>query len=271
MPFATTALIAGGLAAAGSIGSSAMKAGAAGDAARVQAEAAKQAQELIAKQQQDALDYQNKMLASTTAAEQPYQKVGSTAANNLVNLLNNPFKAPTLAEAEQTPGFQFNLEQGTHALESGAAAKGNLFSGTQGAALQKYGQGLAETTYQQDYQNALQAYVANYNSLLGGTNVGLNSTGQLASANQAAAGNTANIDLTGASLQASQINNAAAARASGYVNAANAWGSGIQSLGNFASSIPGMAFPGSSGGGAGFTLPTSYGSGEYNPITGGYG
>lgn len=243
MPFFTTALVAGGIMAAGGLASSAIKAHAAGEAAAAQASAAERAQALIAKQQQDALDYQKQMLARTTAAEEPYQTVGRTSANNLVNFLKTPFRAPTLEEVENTPGYQFTLEQGLGALDKSAAAKGNLFSGTQGTALEKYGEGLARTTYQQDYQNALNAYITNYNSLLGGTNVGLQSTGQLVNANENSAGLNANTELTGAQLQASQINNAAAARASGYIGAANAWGSGIQGLANWGSTIPGIMFP----------------------------
>lgn len=233
MPFLTTALVAGGIAAAGAIGGSAIKAHAAGEAASAQETAAAKAQALIAKQQADALTAQQTALASTTAAEQPYQSLGSTSANSLQALLQKGFTAPTLTQAEQTPGYQFNLQSGTQAIDENAAATGNLMSGNTGVALTKYGQGLATTTYQQAYQDALNAYNTNYQSLLGGTTVGLNSTGQLASANQNTANNTANIDLTGAQLQASQINNAGAARASGYVQAANAWAPAITSLANF--------------------------------------
>lgn len=243
MPFVTTALVAGGIAAAGGLASSAIKANAAGKAAGAQASAAEQARALVEANQKKAQDFQQAEWTGQQQREQPYQDLGSTSANNLAALLQKGFHAPTLAEAEQTPGFQFNLEQGTAALDKSAAARGNLFSGTQGTALLGYGQGLAETTYQQDYKNALDAYMTNYQSLLGGTDVGLSSTGQLGTFGQAAAGNMANIDLTGAQLQASQINNAAAARASGYVNSANAWGSGIQGLANWGSTIPGQLYP----------------------------
>lgn len=127
-------------------------------------------------------------------------------------------------------------------------------SGNTGVALTKYGQGLATTTYQQAYQNALNAYTTNYSSLLGGTNVGLNSTGQLASANQNTANNTANIDLTGAQLQASQLNNAGAARASGYVQSANAWAPAVQSVANVGSAA--MLAPGAASSMGGYYNPS---------------
>src|ERR1019366_1461688 len=175
MPFLTTALVAGGIAAAGAVGASAIKANAAGNAASAQSAAAQQAQKLIADQQASALNAQQTSLTNTTAAEQPYQSLGGTSANSLQTLLQNGFHAPDLGEAEQTPGYQFNLQSGTQAINENAAATGNLMSGNTGVALTKYGQGLATTTYQQAYNNALNAYNTNYQSLLGGTNAGLNS------------------------------------------------------------------------------------------------
>jgi hypothetical protein len=197
--------------------------GAANDAASVESQAAKKAQDLEKQNQTDALNAQNGVWSGTQAAEQPYQDLGRTSANSLRNLLQTGFKAPTLAEAEQTPGFKFNLEQGTNAINQNAAANGTLMSGNTGVALEKYGQNLAETTYQQDYQNAMNSYMANYNTLQGGTNTGLTSTGQLGQFGQEFANNTGNIDLTAADQQAKQINNAAAARASGYLGSAGAW------------------------------------------------
>lgn len=209
-------------------------ANAAGNAASVESKAAQQAQKVSEQNQTAANDAQQTALSNVTSAEQPYQQLGSTSANNLSKLVSGGFTAPTLAQAEQTPGFQFELNQGTNAINENAAATGNLMSGTTGTALEQYGQGLASTNYQQDYQNALNTYMANYQSLLGGTNTGLTSTGQLASTNLGVAGNTANIDLTAAQQQMQQINNAAAARAQGILGQAAGYGQlagGIAGLG----------------------------------------
>lgn len=46
-----------------------------------------------------------------------------------------------------TPGYQFQLDQGTQAISRMAAATGELASGKTGAALVDYGQGLATNTY----------------------------------------------------------------------------------------------------------------------------
>ena len=147
--------------------------------AAAQVSKAQQAQQLEQKNQQAGVDFQTNEWTGQQAAEAPYQQLGQTSANAYANLLKNPFQAPTLAQAEQTPGYQFNLQTGTQAINENAAATGNLMSGNTGTALQKYGQGLATNTYQQAYQNALNQYTTNLNAAGQGVNTGLSSTGQL--------------------------------------------------------------------------------------------
>lgn len=199
-------------------------------AADVQAQGAEKARQTIEQGQTQSRDFQNQIWSGTQQAEQPYQTLGSTSANYLTDLLKQGFKAPTLEEAQNTPGYQFRLQQGTDAIAKNAAAGGTLFSGNTGTALENYGQGLAQSTYQQDYQNAMNAYMTNYQSLLGGTQAGLESTGQLGQLGQATAQNMTGIDLGGNEAQAQQINNAAAARASGYVGSANAWNGAVPGM-----------------------------------------
>src|SRR5271165_7230720 len=120
--------------------------GAANSASQSEQQGAKQAQNLEYQNQQNALGSQQAALSNVTSAEQPYQQVGKVASNNLTNLLGQGFQAPTLEQAQQTHGYQFNLQQGTQAIDQNAAATGNLLSGNTGTALEKYGQGLASTT-----------------------------------------------------------------------------------------------------------------------------
>jgi len=176
---------------------------------------AQQAQQVSQQNQTAALGAQQTALGNVTAAEQPYQTVGSTGANALNNYIQNGFTAPTLAQAEATPGYQFELQQGTQAINENAAATGNLMSGTTGTALENYGQDLASTNYQQAYNNALNSYMANVNTAQSGANLGLSSTNQLANANLGVAAMTTSTDLTAAQQQMEQLNNAAAARAQG--------------------------------------------------------
>jgi ElaB/YqjD/DUF883 family membrane-anchored ribosome-binding protein len=232
----------------GSIVGGVLGAGASNKAAQAGEQGAQQAQAVEQKNQNAANDFQTNVLNTTTAAENPYQTVGSTAAGHLNTLLQNGFQAPTLEQAENTPGYQFQLQQGTKAIDANAAANGTLLSGNTGKALTDYGQNLAQTDYQNTYNNALNTYMANYNTLQGGVNSGLTSTGQIAQAGQAAAQNISNTDLNSGNEQAQQINNAAAARASGYLNSAAAYGN---MAGGIASGVGSIAKTLTNGGGLG--------------------
>ena len=61
------------------------------------------------------------------------------------------FQAPTLQQAENTPGYQFALQQGQNALQASAAANGSLLTGGTLNALDSYSQGLADTNYNNIY------------------------------------------------------------------------------------------------------------------------
>jgi hypothetical protein len=218
-------------------------------ASQAEVSGAEQAQQVSQQNQQAANSFQQGVWQGTQANENPYLSLGSTSANSLRNLLGQGFQAPTLEQAENTPGYQFNLQQGTQAIDENAAANGTLLSGNTGVALQKYGQGLAQNTYQQAYQNALNSYMANYQTLMGGTEAGQTATGQEGQLGQAAAVNTGNIDLTAAQQQMQQINNAAAARASGYLGSANAWGNALGGIAGGAGEFGSSIAQGLSGGG----------------------
>lgn len=130
---------------------------------------------------------------SQLANTQPYQEAGAQGVTALQaatapgGALAGTFQAPTEAEVENTPGYQFQLKQGTQAIEQSQAANGLLQSGGTLKGLEQYGQGLASTTYQQAYNNALTGYQTNFNntfnSLSSLAGIGLSSTAQ---ANQAA-------------------------------------------------------------------------------------
>lgn len=268
--------IVGTIAAVAGIGSSiaggVMQGNAAQDAANAQITTAQQAQQLEKENQQKGVDFQNGEWNQQQLAEQPYQKLGQTSANAYANLVNNPFQAPTLAQAEQTPGYQFNLQSGTQAINENAAANGSLMSGNTGVALTKFGQGLATNTYQQAYQNALNTYDTNLNTAAAGVNTGLTSTAQLGQFGQSAANNLSNLYLTGGQQQASQLNNQGAAKAAGDVGAANAYSNMFNGITN--SLTQGMILgsgnmPGGSGtfngGSVGGTSDSALGSPSFMP------
>lgn len=251
MPFLTTALVAGGLAAAGSIGGAAIAGSAAGHAADTQAQAAEYAAQLQKQEADAALAFQKQEFSTQQANEAPFLKAGQGAIGDLSSLLNNggfpdynqTFTAPTAAQAEATPGYQFQLQQGEQALARSAAASGDLLSGGQLKAQDEFAQGLASTNYQNAYNNALQTFGTNYNvfqqnqanrfnRLASVAGIGQTSAGQLGAQGQGAANNISNLLLTSGQQIGNNINNAAAATASGYIGSANAYGGALSSIGN---------------------------------------
>jgi hypothetical protein len=161
----------------------------------------------------------------------------STAAGGFGSLLSpypEQFTAPTAAQAEQYPGEQFMLQQGTQAVDQSAAANGSLLTGGTAKALDAYGQGLASTDYQNVYNDAYNTYSSNYNQyenqqaneynrLASLAGVGQTAASQLGTLGaNAASGVTSNL-LGTASAMGQDYQNAAAANASGYVGSANAY------------------------------------------------
>ncbi len=219
-----------------------------------QANAANNAQALEAKYQQEALDFQKQEWQQQQGNMAPWIQQGQGAINTLGNLQNEglqgqgplapwtqQFQAPTLQQAQNEPGYQFALSQGTQALDRSAAASGNLLTGNTGEALQQYGQNLGEENYQNVYNRSLQQYQQAYNQYEQGqantfnryaslAGLGQTVASQLGNQGQAAAGNVGNLYLTGGAQQAQQINNAAYQQASGYNTAAGLAAGGTNNL-----------------------------------------
>lgn len=148
------------------------------------------------------------------------------------------FTAPTAAQAAATPGYQFAKTQGENAIQAGAAANGSLLTGGTQTALNQFGQGVANTNYNNVYNQALQSYDTNYNTWSNSQANQFNRLAALANAGQTSAQQLGNAGLTSAGQVAQtlsstgqqvgqQYNNAAAATASGYIGQGNAWGQGL--------------------------------------------
>jgi hypothetical protein len=170
-----------------------MSANAAGDAADAQSSADKAA---IAAQNQR---YQQ---AQTNLS--PYMGAGANALNLQTAYLNGDTSGFT-----NSPDYQFAVQQGTKALDAGAASKGNLWGGGADADRISLGQGLA-TQYANNY----------WNKISGLANTGLGAATSLANFGQ----NNAN--SVGGYLQ-----NSGQAQASGTVGQANAYGNVLGQLG----------------------------------------
>lgn len=71
----------------------------------------------------------------------PYVETGGTANEMLMRLLRDPSSVRSL------PGYQFAQEEGLQALDRSAAARGRLQSGRHSKDLLRFGTGLADSTF----------------------------------------------------------------------------------------------------------------------------
>ena len=116
------------------------------------------------------------------------------------------------------PGYAFRMGEGTKALERSAAARGQLFSGATGMALQRYGQDYASNEFSKAFDR-LGAIAAG----------GANATGAIGNAGQNyASGASQTIQNAGNALAQGQLG-AGNARASGYAANGNIWGDAVGS------------------------------------------
>lgn len=242
----TIGVIGGGLASAG------IGAAASSSAANAQAGAANNAANLQASEADKATAEQQREFNIQQGNEAPFLATGQDAAKqleaglqpggSLVQPWTNTFAPPTAATEQNDPGYQFRLQQGQQALENSASARGGLLSGNTAVAEQQYGQDYSSNEYSNVYNRALQQYQQNYNifqnnqanqfnRLSAASGGGQVAAGQLGQQGQAAAQNIGNIALTSGAQIGNQINNAAAARASGYIGSSNAITGGINNIG----------------------------------------
>ena len=222
------------------------------------AQAAKRLKEGGAQARSDVEQYANK----AAGYQQPYFDIGTQNAQTLSNMTNsgafnvNPYNYQPTEQApgayqqgafsfEQSPGYQFQLQQGLQGIQNSAAAQGGLLSGGTLKALQKYGTGLAA----QDYGNAYNRYVQGqqlgaeiqnqaYNQFNTNRNFGAENTwNQYQAQNQQAANNfsrfntLANMGVGAANNLSSIYGQAGGEIANADIGQANAGAAGIMGTG----------------------------------------
>jgi hypothetical protein len=168
---------------------------------------------------QTSANVQEDIFNKTQANLQPFVSEGGTATN-LLNAQLPQLTSPIVMDQstlEKTPGYQFNLTQGLKATQNSAAARG---LGVSGAALKgaaTFATGLADSTYQNQFANAVTNQTNAYNRLKG-----LVDTGESAAAGQGVIGAT-----TGANIGNAVVGGGNAAAA-----ADNATGAAVNNLTN---------------------------------------
>lgn len=138
----------------------------------------------------------------------PYMKGGLESYNQLLGAMPELTKTfnPTMEQLEQTPGYQWALNQGLKGTQNSYAAKG---LGTSGAAMKgaaEYAQGLASNTYQQQLQNYMAQNLQKYNMLMGGTQIGQSSAAGVGAAGIQTGQGVANSLMAGGNASAAGWN-----------------------------------------------------------------
>lgn len=169
-----------------------------------------------------AAQLQQQQYEANTKNQQPYMNAGYTALNTIgQDQANGTGFAASFTPQNyiDTPGYNFQMQQGQNAINSSAAATGGVLNGGTLKALDQYTTGLANTTYGQAYQNYLAGSAQSYNQLYGVASLGEQAAGTLGAQNTTAANNQGNY-LT-------QAGNAQAAGDIGIANGINSAVSGI--------------------------------------------
>lgn len=173
--------------------------------------------------QQHAADQANAtqqgMFNQTQKNLSPYMELGSQATASLGSLTGvggtNPLSSPLLSgvplppnmtedQLVKTPGYKFNLSQGLESVQNAAAARGLGNSGAAFKGAATFATGLADSTYQNQFNNYQQQFnnqVTNqtnqFNRLLSLSGQGENAAAGLGNVGQQTAANIGN-NLVGA-------------------------------------------------------------------------
>jgi len=205
VPIGLTTAIVGGAAIAGAatLGGSAL-------AAHAQTKAANQASNTQ-------LQMQNQVRGDLS----PFRSMGVDAGNQLMSRMGDltaPFSM-TQAQLEATPGYKFDLTQGLKATNNALGARGLLNSGAVMKGAASYATGLADNTYQNQF-NIDQTQKANaYNKLLQASQLG-----------ESAAAQTGALGTQAATQIGQNTVGAGNATAGAIMSGANAFGSAAQSV-----------------------------------------
>ena len=141
----------------------------------------------------------------------PYREAGTVALSDLQRRMPELLQPFGQQQFQESPAYQFNLQQGQKAIEKAAAKRGTFYAPQTLQDIGRYSQGVASN----EFQNAFSNYQTNmgniWSRLYGLTGVG-----------QSAANQTGAFGAGAANTQAGLITDAGAARAAGIVGAGNA-------------------------------------------------
>jgi hypothetical protein len=133
-----------------------------------------------------ALQYQ--MFQEQNALQAPWREAGVNALGQMrQQYANMPAAFTGQVNLGEDPGYAFRLSEGQKALDRQAAMRGGLISGSALKAAQRYGQEMGS----QEYGNAYQRALTNYNASVNRENLGYNRLASMSGTGQTTAGNLA--------------------------------------------------------------------------------
>lgn len=144
------------------------------------------------------------MFNTVNSQAQPYMQAGSNAIGQLdsnMGHFNQPF---TMSQFQQSPGYQFSLQQGQQGIQNAGAAQGGLVSGAQMAALNNYSQNMANNEYQNAFNNYTTQTQNSYNNLMGVSQLGAGMNSSMASAGMGMANQMGQNSMGAANAYAAQ-------------------------------------------------------------------
>jgi hypothetical protein len=150
-----------------------------------------------------AADTQMKMYQTTRGDLEPYRNLGSYGNATLANRLTELTSPITMDQAtlEATPGYRFNLNAGLKAAQTSAAARGLGLSGAAIKGASTFATGLADNTYQNQFNNANTNQTNAFNRLLATTQMGANAAAQTGQAGTSAANGAAQAQIGAGNAQ----------------------------------------------------------------------
>jgi hypothetical protein len=172
-------------------------------------------------------------LAQQREDQRPYREAALPSIQNLARGLQDGgeySRSFGLADFDADPGRLYRLSQGEQGINRAAAARGGWNSGATLKALARFNSDLASQEYGNAYSrfNTDRTTKFNRNATMAGYGQTANSA--VGNAGTQAYGQIANAGQNNAQLQGRALQDAGEARASGYVGATNALGSGIKSI-----------------------------------------
>lgn len=165
----------------------------------------------------NAANLQQQQYQQTRADLAPYNQAGQAATKSLTAQLPSLTAPITVDQAtlNQTPGYQFDLNQGLKSVQNSAAARGLGSSGAAMKGAASYATGLADSTYQNQFNDILASRQNTYNMLSGQQSIGENAAAQTGSIGSNLAQGAANSLTQAGTATAAGLNGAASAASNG--------------------------------------------------------